>query len=882
MAKGALERDEDAPSTTRAPGICALLPWFDAPLLGALGVSEAELDRLHAGGALEPAGDPPGALCLREELREAALDALRQTDPDAELAVHGGAFDAFLARLEAGHAHATANAAQLFHHLDRLFYMLAPRYDWAAIEALLARVPEPQPAAQHYLLVFYRAWIALHRGQHPEAEAPLLAALDDPGVDDGLRARLLNALALSEMGRNAYPLALRHFDAAYKAAAAAGSLYFQGAALVNMSMLLNDLGDFAASFRLCQQGLAIFERMRDPRRQAIVLYELGNNALNLGRWNEARDYLGRAVAMAQGLGLEARLIHAYWCQGLLHFFLAEFDACERLYNLALERADAFASDPSLARDIRWHLGVLFASQGRLDEALAAFDQALADETRLHWQSVISYQRGRVFERRGDTSAARAAYHQAIVTLERLSERTDDEQVKIQLLSTTSQLYEAMVLLCVAEGPSAWPDALLYVERARSRAFLDSMAHRAPELFPTFQQPVAMPAELQLALPADALLIEYFTTGVVPRGEHAVARLAADGMPLAEQLLLPPRILIFAVTTTDVRVIEAPLSPNDLPTLDEPEASVQRLLRPAMLEDLYASLVAPVDELLAGRRVLYVVPHGPLHHVPFGALLDATGMPLLRADGPALALAPSATILLRSALGRPRAPRGTALALGYNHGGRELRYAEGEAALAAQLLGGQARTGPAPKSEALLTEARTARLLHIACHADYDPLDPLATVLHLGADDQLSARAIVERLALRCDLVTLSACTSGLSKVISGDELLGLPRALLYAGAPSVICTLWEADDCVALLITYFLYGAMAAGVGPAAALRDAQAAVRALTGREVLALFDELRGRWPASLATLPSPEIHPDDMEHAVFSEPYAWAPFMLIGRPD
>lgn len=891
----------------RAEGVAALLPWFDAALLAAVGLDEAAVAAFLAGAAVEPANEPPAGLKpdeppadeppaavpasafrLREELRAEAVARLREDEAGRELVVHARAFDAFLTRLNTNPdgPRAAAEERQLFHHLDRVFYLLAPGYAWDAIADYLARARtfSPRDPANRHLLRFYEAQVALNQERYAAAEELLTASLADPALPAAQRARMLNALALSAMYRNAYPHALRHYEQAHAAAVEAGDLFFQGAALVNMSMVYNDLGDPAEGYRLCQQGRELFERLDDPHRLVIVHYELGNNALYLGRWADARAHLDRSVELAQRLGLDGRLLNAYWALGLLQLFRGDPAACERYYRMALERAEAPSTRvPRLASDIHWHLGFLYMVQGRHAEALAEHDLALAlvEGRQPHWRSVIGYQRGRVFEQQGDDDGARMAYAAAIATLEQLREATDDEGVKIRLLGTVNQLYESMVLLCVRQGPQHWAEAFYYVERARSRAFLDSMAHRAPELFATFEQPVATLEELQEALPPDALLLEYFTTGVIPPGENAVAALAAENAPLVAQLTLPPRTLIFAVTRERLEVREAALDPNDLPSPDDPY-QIHKLLDPAMLAYLHECLVEPVAELLVGRRMLLLIPHGPLHHVPFGALEDPDGRPLLAGDGPALALAPSATILLRNALARPSAAGAGLAAFGYNHAGeRALTYAEAEAALAAQLLGGRAWTGPQPKSDQLFAEAAGARLLHIACHADYDPVDPLATVLHLGVGDALSARTIIERLQLHCDLVTLSACTSGLSKVASGDELLGLPRALLYAGAPAVICTLWEADDRVALLVAYHLYEELRAGAGPAEALRTAVAAVRALPARDVLALLAGLAERWPASFGGLPLPKVSPGHLEHPIYAAPYYWAPFMLIGRP-
>ena len=142
---------------------------------------------------------------------------------------------------------------------------------------------------------------------------------------------------------------------------------------------------------------------------------------------------------------------------------------------------------------------------------------------------------------------------------------------------------------------------------------------------------------------------------------------------------------------------------------------------------------------------------------------------------------------------------------------------------------------------------------------------------------------MRELVLDADLVTLSACMSGLSQVMSGDELFGLQRAFLYAGAPAVVCTLWEAADFVALLVMDRFYTALHGGSPPATALRDAQVALRGMTGRDLLAALDRWRAEDPAFVAALGDlPEVPPDALDAAIYADPFYWAPFMLIGKPD
>jgi CHAT domain-containing protein len=97
--------------------------------------------------------------------------------------------------------------------------------------------------------------------------------------------------------------------------------------------------------------------------------------------------------------------------------------------------------------------------------------------------------------------------------------------------------------------------------------------------------------------------------------------------------------------------------------------------------------------------------------------------------------------------------------------------------------------------------------------------------------------------LQASLVTLSACQTGRSVVAGGDELLGLMRAFLAAGAASLVASLWAVEDRSTALLMENFYRQLAAGAGKGAALRAAQ-----------LSLLD-------------------------GAYVHPYYWAPFFLVG---
>src|SRR5713101_2160144 len=137
----------------------------------------------------------------------------------------------------------------------------------------------------------------------------------------------------------------------------------------------------------------------------------------------------------------------------------------------------------------------------------------------------------------------------------------------------------------------------------------------------------------------------------------------------------------------------------------------------------------------------------------------------------------------------------------------------------------------------------ADIVHLATHGVARLDMPLFSYLRL-ADGHLTALDCFE-LELDCALVTLSACESGGGVVAAGDEQIGLPRAFLYAGARSVLHSLWRIDDLATQVLMERFYAELRAGRGRGASLRNAQlAALRSIDAHPFLWAALVLVGDW--------------------------------------
>ena len=133
-----------------------------------------------------------------------------------------------------------------------------------------------------------------------------------------------------------------------------------------------------------------------------------------------------------------------------------------------------------------------------------------------------------------------------------------------------------------------------------------------------------------------------------------------------------------------------------------------------------------------------------------------------------------------------------------------------------------------------TDLSKFRFVHFATHGLLDPRRPensglvLSTVDRVGqAQNGFVGLQDIYGLRAPVDLVVLSACQTALGKDVRGEGLLGLTRGFMYAGASSVVASLWKVDDeATAELMRQFYTNMLQKGMTPADGLREAQNSIR--------------------------------------------------------
>ncbi|MDP3921206.1 MAG: CHAT domain-containing protein [Candidatus Omnitrophota bacterium] len=497
--------------------------------------------------------------------------------------------------------------------------------------------------------------------------------------------------------------------------------------------------------------------------------------------------------------------------------------------------------------------------GKTAEAKAGYERLLAhpgtaSNGDIYWMILLD--RGRIAEDEGDEDDAAGYYEKAASVIEQQRSTINTEASKIGYVGSKQAVYHRMIALLYRQARYA--AAFEYAERSKSRALVDLLASRKG-----FATKRGDEKEIQAILER---LDQFERRGKIQHTDDKTtgSTRSGDGEAFREQLHKqdPELASLVTVTTAAAEEIQTLLAPDEAlleyyvdddslyafvltrqgvtgRVLDGSNlrADVQEFRRAledtgsdryrTLAADLYDRLIRPVEEHLeAGKLIL--VPHGVLHYIPFHALKSGDSYLLDRYE---LRYLPSATVMRY--LPEARSKEGRVLAVGNPtfDGRREpLRHAEAEARAVSEafadstLLIGQQATESVFKK----IGGEYGRI-HMATHGFFEPARPLVSGLLLArgeSDDGLLTVGELYELRLNADLVTLSACETGLSVVGNGDDLVGLTRGFLYAGSSSIVSSLWSVDDEATSFFMKEFYANLARG-NKADAIRRAQVATRA-------------------------------------------------------
>ncbi len=378
--------------------------------------------------------------------------------------------------------------------------------------------------------------------------------------------------------------------------------------------------------------------------------------------------------------------------------------------------------------------------------------------------------------------------------------------------------------------------------------------------------------------------------------------------LLEYILSPQAISVFLISQKKTTYLTLPIRREELLAMltrlspifsqnEEIAAGDLNIFNAAMadfsvqpLQALYAALIAPIEQGLAETEELIIVPDDLLFYIPFEMLISDTSAIVNRYDFSnsqfllerfAISYASSAS-LLQEGLLRERRPTAGILALGNpqlahetaaaserlfaskspdfssnEQGLRPLPFAAAEVTAIGDKIrmdGNRILTGPDATESQVKQYSKDFRVIHLATHFVADDNQPLYSKIALARDSSGSEDGFLQthevfNLNLNADLIVLSACNTGLGHLRRGEGIVGAARAFQFAGAPSLVASLWNVSDRSTSDIMVRFYENLQAGMPQNIALQRAK--------------LDFIR--------------TSPED-----WRDPFYWAPFILIGKHD
>jgi CHAT domain-containing protein len=642
---------------------------------------------------------------------------------------------------------------------------------------------------------------------------------------------------------------------------------------------------------LAQSANRQFKQLGMSYEEAKALGFYGVALLQMHRYTESLEVFREAQKDFEKEGNE------YWVAALdlhradVHLALGRYWEAQSLATLAKNRFDALAI-PS-----RRMLSLVLLAR----VALALNDIAAAERYTHEISGIMNHASvplllfpyhllcGQIAEAKKELTAARTAYENAAQDLEMHQARLQQDDLRVTFLHGRNQVYESLVKLCLAGDSSGLDAAYSWCERAKSRGLVELLSHHLPSVnprgeqsllrrlhrlreelniqyvkskpethsglsTPDFEAVVIKEKELARTLREVALNDPEYVSlqQVSSAGIEAVQQFIPERTTIIEYFITQEEVLCFVISSDRARVFRKLAPPSRVQSLQErlafqlekfllgPDyirAHTDQILEATnhYLEALYDVLVAPLVSDIRTPHIT-IVPHGLLHFLPFHAFFDGRNYLIDRFE---VSYAPSASVL-RYCLEKPDVTGAAPLILGVADDlapmvDEEVR-ALGQVFPEARNLSGEAAT-----RSAFANAAETASFVHVATHATFRQDNPMFSSFKLS-DGYVTA---LDLFSMNCqtNLVTLSSCKSGLSEVSGGDDLLGLMRGFLYAGARSLLLSLWSvSDESTVLLMTEF-YKQWQGGSSKTKSLQSAMQAVR-------------------------------------ASYPNPFFWAPFILVGK--
>jgi CHAT domain-containing protein len=608
------------------------------------------------------------------------------------------------------------------------------------------------------------------------------------------------------------------------------------------------LGDHAAALRELEKALELSKTLHARRDEvATTLNNMGLVYRDMGNYQKALSTLDQALEIDRKINSQWAMAYDLKNLGLTRLRMGEAEKAVPLFEEALGLAENIGNRINQAK-ILVGFGDALLDLKRFEQAKIRFEEAL-DLSRemalreVEWRAL--YGLARLQLEGGNKAEARKRLESAVSVIEGMRAEIKLDQLKDGFIANKMAVYETLVSLLVDMGLDA--QAFYVAERSRARNLIDLLGNQRLSLHGVVNQKLydqekslksemaeyeAMLAqttnpeertvygralnetrdryrdlmlEIQLKNPDLASILS-----VDPLTLSQVQELLEPGTALLAYYLVPDEVLCWFITRDEMALTRTPLGRQTLAQAVLDYRRTLQNLEPSETQskELHNWLLSPLKERLKGAKTLGIVPHHILHHLSFAALFD--GKEYLVDQAPLFSL-PSASVLRHTAESREMDQNTRVLAVGnpdLKNPALALPFAEKEvASIGWRFPNVTMLTGDKATEGWVVRNISDFGIIHLASHGEFDPVNPLFSSVKLARDDKddgdLRASEIFG-LDIQAGLVLLSACQTGLGKITSGDDVIGMNRAFLYAGTNAIGSSLWRVSDIsTALLVKQF-------------------------------------------------------------------------------
>jgi CHAT domain-containing protein/tetratricopeptide (TPR) repeat protein len=641
--------------------------------------------------------------------------------------------------------------------------------------------------------------------------------------------------------------------------------------LTNLGTTYHRIGEFIKAAEYYKKALDTIRHTGKRGVESICYGGLGNIYYSLREFRNALEHYKKSLAIAKAIGDRVGESRCYTNLGNTSYSLGSVDEAIKYHETSLDISVDIGDKDGEANSYG-NLGLIYNSMGDFQRAIESHKSSLEIARKtgdVDRERVNNLNLGVAYYNR-EPETAYNYFKKSIDLSEAIGRSLIDEQNEIGFYGVVADAYKSMIPLCMQLEKEE--EAFHYTERSKSKAFLDMLSTtdlkpsdkliEKKSLLDDEDACLTSLREIQMRhLTGTAISVELGEVDGILRKlselhdemetidpEYVFMR---RGKPLSldiiretitcnlrdavlvEYFATDDKLFIFVVSKKGLHVKPISISKEKLLSLidayrGEPNG-FQGMIGNTWLE-LSKYLIESISEYLSQSDLIYLIPYGALHYLPIHAL-ELNGDPLIK-NHP-VCYCPAASII----------------PFCKNKGSGKLEYCasfgivfEEEAKGVAKLFDTVPyRDKTATKKNVI--ECVNNDIIHLSCHGYFDNLDPLSSGILLHDKEVLTAREIFN-LRINAELVTLSACETGRNERRPGDELIGLTRAFLYAGAPSVVVSLWSVNANSTQELMFEFYRLLRSGKDKARALQGAQIEI-----------------------------------MKQKEYALPYFWAPFVLVG---